>query len=1149
MLEQKDNNNINSINIDNNDNSCFDIYVISCFHNVIWKSNLFNMTFSNKSVISINNKEEHNYEEDKNYLIVIHQIIVKNNYNDIEKISLSLSHKNKELSFNLGEIIIKSEEEKFFFNNLSFDSNNIKEMKKLNEEPFINNDKDIDYSLYLKYSIKLKIFHDFIEKNKMIKQYSSFLVNDFLSSAKNESMLYSDIITLFTLSHGNKSITTFFDNCYNFKFTINKFKNSNFVELFNSYFKNKNSFNSQNEIFFYEEKNSKKVKNVNSFNKYKKDIDNFMNLFAIFSKDDKKLDTKKLSELDIILMKILNNYDNILDYLNSLSNNFKAYYLISREKKEKDRTIKLEKNKIKMLNISEKEFLDIYSNLVDEQEKVKLFFIDTSEILENLIEILKFDLDQLSRLKDKYKKEVKFFPNQKLYEKINEKIHNKCLNLAQKHQIDNNKLLKYLIQDEYKDIKILEGFNTSLMDDKFIQSYNKERIYQLFEGDLKCYLSIFSKKIKHTKFFGLFFKLLPPEKYNLDTINVVLNWSENNIKTYNKEECTHFLDDLNIFLKILIKFGNQYVNQFIDIIKKNLNNYYLELFVQILNTNKYLNIQNKEYIIDFIININEDKDIKNNLNLENILYFTKNIKCNGEIEQIFLNKLDIYHLLKEDFYLMNDKLKLFTKLLNDENFTLKNKSRNKNTLYWDKTKKNCSIIYDDLKNLNIKLFNPLIDFFNEEKTINEALIDIIKCLDGNNPEKQSKNITSQIKTNLEKWGNKIKGLKNIIAYEDIFFKKGKDIIKNEIQSLINEISKSSIHEIILKIEPKLSKYNNDIEISKKRIKLNESLLFNKIFNNDLNVYFGDKKDILNISEKKFYKIENILECDINNIKVDEDNAENIKFLCDIYYNNQEDLSIEIDWIYNYFKKENSLFKEKLKEYIEIILKRKILKSIISGIIIFIDNFSNNNLSENEKDIYNNLKKYKNDLEINKNITLEDIKEIIDFLIQKMDINLNLDDNNKKLYVFLLSVSNSPESIQFIKDKKISEINNLTFFWVDSSVIPPYEKQLYNFINIVDFLEKLLYQNKEKSIFEIIKIIFQRILDDNIIELFSKYLSNYKDIKYLFDMYLKPTDICINCVKLLLEQSIFYLSLNEKKRKYEIMCLYACQMIKIENNND
>ena len=1148
MQKNKDCNNINSINIDNSDNSRIDIYVISCFHNIIWNSNLFDLTSPDKSVISIiNNKMEKNYAKNENYCIILHQINIKNNYNDIETISLFLSHKNKKLSLNLGQFIIKSEENKFFFNDLNFDSNKIKEIKELNEAHLNMN---IGYFLNLNYSIKLTIFNDFIEKKKIIKKYSSFLVNNFFSSAKKELILYSDIIKLFTLSHGNKIITTFFDNCYNFKFKRNIFEDDTFNNLLNLYFDNNDSFNAQNEIFFYEEKKSKKVKNTNLFKKYKKDIDNFMYLYVLFSREI--FDKKKILELDVILKKILNNFDNILDYLNFLSDNFRAYILISKEKKEKDRIIKIEKSRIRILNINIIDYITTYSNLIILQEEENFFFIDTSEILENIIELFQIDLVQLLSLKDIYLKEEKFLHNPMLLEKINKIIHYKGIDLAKRGEINNHFLLSFLVKDElyhnnnykeYKDLTILKGFNTSLMDEKFIQNYNGERIYQLFEEDLNGYLSTFSKKIKHTKFFGLFFKLLPPKKYNLDTINVVLKWSEENIKTYNKEECPHFLEEMNIFLKILIIFGNQYVNQFIDIIEKNLNNYYLELFVKILNTNNYLNIQNKEYIIGSIININKAQVSKNDLNLENILYFTKNIIIhNDQVKQIFLNKLDIYHLLRKDFYKMNKKYKLFVNLLNDTVFTLKNNERNKNTSYWDKTRNKCLKIYNDLENLNINLSNPMKLF--KEEVRNQALKKLMDCLEENDPDIKCKTITMKIKLYMEKWKNEIEDINNIIAYEDTFFKEENRTIKNDILNLVEKITDSNIQEINKdEFQAKLSKYKNEIKISKERLKLNESLLFKKIYNKYEVLYF-DKEVLLDISEKYFYKIANILECDINNIELDEDNEQNIKFLCEIYYNNQKDFIIEIDRLYNYFKKENSLFKEKFMKYIEITSRRKILKSIISGIIIFIEEFSNNNLSKNESDIYENLKKYKNDLEINKNITLENMKEIIDFLIKNMDINLNLDEKNKKLYEFLLSVSNCPESIQFIKDKKISEINNLTSFLVDINEVRLLADQLNNFISLVNFLEKLLYQNKEKSIFEIIKIIFQNILDDNKnCLLFNEYISNYKEIQYFFDIYLKPIDGCIKKVKLILEKSFFNISLIEEKKKYEIQGHYECQMNK------
>ena len=175
--------------------------------------------------------------------------------------------------------------------------------------------------------------------------------------------------------------------------------------------------------------------------------------------------------------------------------------------------------------------------------------MNTSEIIEYIIEYCNIELGQLLPLKEIYLKETKFLPNQNLIDKINRLIHSKGMELSSKGQMNNDTILSFIFKDEIytnnnykelKDFEILEGFNISLMDENFIQNYISKKIYELFENDLNKYLTIFSKKIRHAKFFGLFFKLLPSIKYNLDLINIILSWSEQKIKTYNKEECQNF---------------------------------------------------------------------------------------------------------------------------------------------------------------------------------------------------------------------------------------------------------------------------------------------------------------------------------------------------------------------------------------------------------------------------------------------------------------------------------------------------------------------------------------------------------------------------------------------------------------------------------
>ena len=65
--------NLNSINIDKNkEDTIKDIYIISCFHNILWEKNLIKIISPNKSVISIVNKSEEKYDKKKNYLIILY---------------------------------------------------------------------------------------------------------------------------------------------------------------------------------------------------------------------------------------------------------------------------------------------------------------------------------------------------------------------------------------------------------------------------------------------------------------------------------------------------------------------------------------------------------------------------------------------------------------------------------------------------------------------------------------------------------------------------------------------------------------------------------------------------------------------------------------------------------------------------------------------------------------------------------------------------------------------------------------------------------------------------------------------------------------------------------------------------------------------
>ena len=107
-----------------------------------------------------------------------------------------------------------------------------------------------------------------------------------------------------------------------------------------------------------------------------------MSLYILFYEEKEFLSPKKILELDSLLMKILNNHDNIVDYLNFISSNFMVYYYLSKIKKKE---IKIEKNKIGTYNINFNNILNANSSLIIHQEEQKYYFLNTSEIIDYII--------------------------------------------------------------------------------------------------------------------------------------------------------------------------------------------------------------------------------------------------------------------------------------------------------------------------------------------------------------------------------------------------------------------------------------------------------------------------------------------------------------------------------------------------------------------------------------------------------------------------------------------------------------------------------------------------------------------------------------------------------------------------------------------
>ena len=151
-----------------------------------------------------------------------------------------------------------------------------------------------------------------------------------------------------------------------------------------------------------------------------------------------------------------------------------------------------------------------------------------------------------------------------------------------------------------KNINILNGLDI-ILNENFTQIPKiiyEMKIFKFFCQDMpKEYIEIFAKKIMNIKYLGIFFEILPKKYYKSESIFALYNWIKNKLGTFTKNECKNFNIDINDFFELLIKLREELAEDFLEILKQQLNIYCKELFLYFLNCNKFLNSRIIKYLI------------------------------------------------------------------------------------------------------------------------------------------------------------------------------------------------------------------------------------------------------------------------------------------------------------------------------------------------------------------------------------------------------------------------------------------------------------------------------------------------------------------------------------------------------------------------
>ena len=1066
------------INIDKEQENIIKFYFVCCINKNLCKTRF--KLFSKTSEVDISKEFIKTYSISPEYIFIICSFNQINEFKIPESIDLSIILENNINSFSINKIKINPKETLYIFD--SIDNNYINFLCHLNIGRI--------FSIYFDYLEELEN-----QKRNDVNKYKIKLINNYITMIKkrysSESIFFSSLVKLFILCYySNKEIISFLEIFFKLKYQKDNFEQTEkFANILYNYEYDPEKFLSPlyNSIKS-EENQKKKNKIMEKMENHKKMLKEFIITYFIYYEHNKiKIDLNNFKYFEDLLMKILEKESDIIRYSSFIIDNIDLFSKIFSIKKNNigfnQNIIKVE-NKFEINIENYDKFKEIYNLLLEKEIKQNIFF-DFSKIIEKYIKIFEKNLDYLKDIYLLYKKELNIINNNKLLNKLINNIHNQGIKLNKNGQMKNKQIIDFFlfflenkIEIDWKikdDLFMLNGIDISSEDDILVNEIEQKQIYKYFEKEINKFLQFFTKKIIYIKDFNIFFRIMPINNYNENLSFILIDWIKNNITTFSINTCPKFEEHINIFFSILSKFENGCINDLIDFFIKNLGDYCKKLFMYFLNNNDDLSSLTKERIISFFTSCQTGK-------LDEIKYFIKYLEkiddflintFYNQINNLVINDIDFYSRKKKNTY------KLLKKLLSRKNDFIINRNSN----YLKNTIKKCKNLIQDLEEKNIS-YNYFIrkDYIIKDESEFTKRIKLILFFleekEENNIEKRACDIYINLIIKYKEWELNIENLKEVKLYYEKFFNKNKEKTKNKdiLVSFINKLQKKTFKELSSdKII--LNNYNSYIEtIKEAKEKLDlikNSLLFQEIYESNKKE-MTDQKILLDKSYKAF----------LNAIKMINEKPEEIhknkyiEYFYKIGYNNEDGISQEIEWLINYAKfKINDNNKEKLISSLKILIKKKDLNLIIWVILSFIEKYDNE-VKTNEKDMIfiNNLKQSYDSLQ--KNIPSEKIKQIINDLKKNFgNITLEEKDLNykEKLLPFFIEYQKNEYSFNYIKDLKLSKIENINEFLLDLDENELTSLDLDDFIKSIRFLNNDI--NTSKNIIDLINKLIYGILNE------------------------------------------------------------------------
>ena len=1150
------------------------IFFISCFHNLISDDKSFFFNSQNNNVENISREYFEDSNIDKNYKYMVYCI----NFNATkrEKYAYLLLNYENLKNLELTKLYIKNQKY-FVFSDIKLEEKNLTRfLDKLNNKYSNNNFTKDNYYLKLEPELQLAIYKNFLDftfkdDKSISEEYSKNLAGDFLYVIRKNKIYkfnFSTAVNLFLLSYQNKYILYFLEICTKIIYKKDNIDNiNNFYKILNKYVNDKTEFTN----IFKKEKEKAKLK----YEDYIKNLNKFQLIYYSFYKINYLSENKEiLFQARDILLDIINNRENIIETTKFIYENIYALVKLKDPNDFNNSFLKI-KNTQNINNLNLDEFSQYYQKVVEYQKNnINDYFFDYSEIIKNLRSLYKYNIIYLEKIIIIFEFELRHQNNYELRKNIMINFYDAGMKLFQQGNLKNEKVLNFIkICDVYKSCKISDEY---ISNDKFVINYNnvlqnkknvnilngldillngaptqipkkiKEMaIYKFFCQDMpREYIEIFSKKLTHIKYLGIFFEILPKNYYKSESIFALYNWIRINLGTFSRGECQNFKADINDFFELLIKLKEELAEDFLEILKEKLNIFCKELFLYFLNCNKCLNSRIRKYLILYFVSPKSLFDNYDISNLDNIIYFVENLtKEDDKIIKIFMDEMQNLTIQEDELFEQNNTKKyIFFQLL------LKYKKKfitNQKGEYLSKTKLICEEIINKLKNYkySIKFLKMILINDLEKEIFRKKLENILFFLANEiEPNNFIKEESIQILNNLSSKYNHTKTIINDLGeasfYLEIFFDKKLDKVelKNDIHKLINLLWVKTLGEIDTdkNIKQKIQNFQGIIKISKPIIlKIKNSAIFRDI-------YESNKQKI----EDQDYLLKETLKNYNSAIKLIKEKPEKIQnnkfinFFYKIGFQDQNSLEKEINWIIeNENIKINEEEKSKLFSSLKILIKKQNIFNVIKAILIINEIYQKNlHPSLEEKNYFEELKSKLEELK--KNISAMEIQSIINFINNKFK-EITFDNKDKNYRNHVLPLFNSfiinQEAFLFFKDKKPEETKNLKEFLLDSDETELTLFEIDKFNRIIKFLNDDIMPLEHP--FLLIQTFISGILDENKFMDYLIIVKDYNKYKNLFDKFLKGESGIFNKVRDIINSSYFVIKFAKEKNIYEINGCY------------